>query len=242
VTERPWYEEWFNEDYLAFYEHRNLEEAEGDVESLIRLLQLTGSERVLDLACGAGRHVICFAERSYDVTGLDLSAVLLARARAEIAKRNLTAKFHRRDMRDLEGLGQFDLVTNFFTSFGYFEDPADDLHVLEAVRGILTSEGRLVMDLSHPYEVHHRLVTQSQELAAGTPVAVKRYLEADRVVKEIYFPHRTYVERVRVYDREELEALCRRARLVVTNWYGDFDGTPWHPHGSRQILVAQKKC
>jgi len=48
-------------------------------------LQTAGARRVLDAACGTGRHAIALAERGYDVLGADLSAPMIERARANAA-------------------------------------------------------------------------------------------------------------------------------------------------------------
>ena len=75
-----WFESWFGEEYIALYPHRNAAEAEHAVQLIERYLDPSAPNRVLDLACGAGRHARVLSTRR-KATGLDLSWVLLKLAR-----------------------------------------------------------------------------------------------------------------------------------------------------------------
>src|SRR5437667_111287 len=75
---KRWYEDFFGSDYLIRYVHP---ETPAQVEVIDKILHLRKGGRILDVGCGAGRHSIGLAKRGYRVTGLDLSAPLLAEAR-----------------------------------------------------------------------------------------------------------------------------------------------------------------
>ena len=84
MSETAWFESFFGEDYLEIY--RDVFPAErtaAEVDGVVSLLGLGAGARVLDLACGHGRHAISLAKRGFDVTGYDLSEVFLERARAD---------------------------------------------------------------------------------------------------------------------------------------------------------------
>ena len=85
VTE--WYEEWFGEDYLRLYPHRDDADAERAVALIAKTLELRPGWRVLDVGCGAGRHTRAFADRGARCIGLDLSAALLRLARQTGSRR-----------------------------------------------------------------------------------------------------------------------------------------------------------
>ena len=125
----PWYKEWFGEEYLELYSHRDDSEAEEHADFVER--QLGGGARptaVLDLACGAGRHTAALRRRGYRTLGLDLSLTLLARMRTQGLPRVSG------DMRRLPFQAEsFDWVLNFFTSFGYFERERENFQVLEEI-------------------------------------------------------------------------------------------------------------
>jgi SAM-dependent methyltransferase len=247
-TERdPWYESWFGEEYLALYPERDDREAERQAEFVLGLLgpyAARGRGGVLDLACGTGRHAVVLSRGSARVTGLDLSAPLLARARARRA--DPAPAFVRADMRRLPfASGAFGAVVNFFTSFGYFDDPADDVRVLSEVARLLAPGGAFLSDVFNATRVLASLVSREEKTVAGERVAIRRSWDpaSRRIEKEITMgtgpSSRTYRERVRVYLREELEALHRDARLSVVAAFGDFDGSPFDARRSpRLILLA----
>src|SRR5436190_20649919 len=128
-----WYKDWFRDaNYRTVYEHRDENEAEASIELIEHVLGRDVHRRVLDLACGSGRHALSFARRGYiDVTGIDLSPTLLAEARHSAEFEGLPVRFFERDMRDIPE-ERFDLTLNLFTSFGYFESDEENAAVIEA--------------------------------------------------------------------------------------------------------------
>jgi SAM-dependent methyltransferase len=132
----PWYKEWFGEEYLEMYSHRDASEAEEHVDFVERHLEGPRPRAVLDLACGAGRHTAVLRRRGYRTLGVDLSLTLLARMRVQGLPRVAG------DMRRLPFVAEsFDWVLNFFTSFGYFEGERENFRVLEEVVRVLTPGG-----------------------------------------------------------------------------------------------------
>lgn len=247
-TERdPWYASWFGEDYLALYPDRDDLEAERQAEFVLGCVApYAGKGRggILDLACGTGRHAVVLSRGGTPVTGVDLSAPLLARARARQA--DPRPGFVRADMRRLPfAAGAFGAVVNFFTSFGYFDDPGDDVRVIGEIGRVLAPGGAFLSDVFNAPRVLATLVPHEERTVAGERVSIRRRYDAAtrRIEKEITMGHgpgaRTFRERVRVYLRDELEALHREARFEVRAAFGDFDGSPFDPVRSpRLILLA----
>ena len=247
-TERdPWYASWFGEEYLALYPERDDLEAARQAQFVFGLLSpyaRRGPEGILDLACGTGRHAVVLARGEARVTGVDLSTPLLARARARRA--DPAPSFVRADMRRLPfARGAFGAVVNFFTSFGYFDDPADDVRVLGEIARVLVPGGAFLSDVFNAARVLSTLVSREERTVAGERVSIRRSYDpaTRRIEKEITMGTgpgaRTFRERVRVYLRDELEALHREARFGVRAAFGDFDGTPFDPRRSpRLILLA----
>ncbi|HVE13274.1 MAG TPA: class I SAM-dependent methyltransferase, partial [Elusimicrobiota bacterium] len=122
---------------------------EADTRAEVRILArlLPRGAKVLDVACGEGRHVLALARRGAGVTGLDFSAPYLAAARRRARAEGLRARFVRGDMRRIPFRGEFDAVLNLWTSFGYFPDPADDLRAARAMLRALKPGGLLVLEL-----------------------------------------------------------------------------------------------
>ena len=111
-----WFESWFDSPYYhVLYKNRDFSEAELFIDKLIQLIEPTKASRVLDLACGKGRHSIYLNKKGFDVTGIDLSEKSIACAKTA---ENETLHFYMHDMRKLFRTNYFDVVLNLFTSFG----------------------------------------------------------------------------------------------------------------------------
>ena len=242
MPRKSWYRRWFGEEYLSLYPHRDQAEAGRAVELVLRAVDAPGRLHALDLACGAGRHLTALAARDVEAVGLDLSYPLLRRAiRAGAA-------VVRGDMRELPFAdAEFSLVTNFFTSFGYFQEPAEDERVLAEVRRVLALGGAFAFDFLNAERVRGSLPARSERQVDGRRVLETRYLtEADSVVEKRIdlhdpadrFPH-TFYERVRLYSARELQALLTRHALVPTHRFGDYNGAPLSPASPRVILIGR---
>ena len=208
-----WFEEWFNQDYLALYPHRDEEEARRQILAIVQ--RWTPGPDVLDLACGTGRHTKVLQELGYKVIGIDLSDQL----------RPLGPNYLKRDMRDLEGLGPFDLVISLFTSFGYFDD-TDNQKVLDEVLRVLKPGGLFILDYLHPAAIKE-----------GSDQYATRTIKGNRIEKEINYKGRRYKESVRIYSLAELEEIF--SQFIIEGVFNDFDWNPYRPDGDRQIVVAR---
>jgi SAM-dependent methyltransferase len=241
-----WYRDWFGEEYLSLYPHRDAEEARAAVDLVLRVAG-PPEGLVLDLACGAGRHMIEFKRRGLTAIGLDLSGPLLRQARAEDPDLILV----RGDMRHLPfGDGSFQLVANFFTSFGYFEDPDEDFGVLAEIRRVLRPGGRFALDFLNAQRVRSQLVEDDERSLGQRRVVQKRRLEdnGNIVVKKISIfepdqedPVSTYFERVRLYSPEELLDMLQSAGLQPEDTFGDYAGGPACSECPRYILLGHAR-
>jgi len=237
VTE--WFEQWFGEEYLRLYPHRDDRDAEAAVALIDRVAPLAG-RRVLDLACGPGRHAALLAARGARTVGLDLSLPLLARARRR-TKGAVT--FVRADMRRLPfAPATFDLVVNLFTSFGYFADDQQHGAVVRAAAELLSTGGVFVLDYFNATAVRATLVSHEERMIGAGRVVIERRLSADDrfVVKQMHLldDGRSFVERVRLFTPEDLTALLQVAGLTVRDRFGDYDGAPAAPSAPRIILTG----
>src|SRR5438309_10412659 len=146
---KSWYQDdhfWKVVEPILFGEKR-VANAATEVDHLTKLLTLQPPAKVLDLCCGLGRHSLELARRGFDVTGVDSTGVYLRRAQKQAQAENLNVEFVQEDMRQFCRPETFDITLNLFTSFGYFESPAEDRRVLVNVHKSLKSGGRLVLDL-----------------------------------------------------------------------------------------------
>jgi SAM-dependent methyltransferase len=239
--EADWFEEWFGEDYLHIYQHRDETEAERAIELIATNLAGRQIDTVLDLACGAGRHTRVLRERWWTV-GLDLSMALLRLARKESAD----APYVRADMRELPFADEsFDLVVNLFTSFGYFDDDAEHVRVLACVGAAMKRGGTLVIDFLNASQVRRKLVPYDERVENGIRIEQRRTISPDGrfVEKTITLPERgkEYIERVRLLSSRDLHAMLVNAGFNVVKLLGDYAGTEWAEDSPRTILFANRR-
>lgn len=235
-----WFERWFGEEYLALYPHRDEAEAERAVALLARHGIGTAGQRVLDLACGAGRHARALAGRGAAVVGFDLSHPLLLAARTRGA-----GDLVRGDMRALAFRdGAFDAVVNLFTSFGYFADDAEHAAVLADVARILKPGGRFALDFLNAPRVRATLVPRDERRTSRQVIVQERRLTPDGrfVEKTIHTGDdaRMFVERVRLFGRDDLEAMLRGAGLAPRHVWGNYAGDGHTDDSERLILIAER--
>jgi SAM-dependent methyltransferase len=236
VTE--WFEEWFGDDYLRLYPHRDDAEAERVVGLILDAVGYERGWRVLDVACGAGRHARAFRGAGARCVGVDLSAALL-----RVARRTTDAALVRADMRWLPiRPASMDLTVNLFTSFGYFERDEEHGAALAEMVGTVRAGGWFVIDFLNPDAVRATLVPQETVTLEGRQVRVARSVSPDGrfVCKTIQAPQRPYVERVRLFGPAEMAAMLLGAGLELRHQFGDYDGTPLKPNSPRSILIGQR--
>jgi SAM-dependent methyltransferase len=235
-----WYREWFGQDYLDLYAHRDRGEAEAGVDAVVGWLGAPKPRAVLDLACGAGRHTEALRRRGLRALGVDLSLTLLAR-RPDLPR-------VRGDMRRLPfAAGSFDWVLNFFTSFGYFETERENFRVLEEIVRVLAPGGRFLIDFLNRDRVLAELTPHETSEEDGRRVEVARWYDpaSCRINKRITVrpadaPPRTYLESVRAYSRDEVTMGLTWAGLEVTDLYGNFRGDPFQSDSERLILLGRR--
>lgn len=235
-----WYKEWFGEEYLELYSHRDESEAEAHVDFVVRRLGDRKPRAVLDLACGAGRHTAVLRRRGYRTLGIDLSLTLLARMGPlpHVAG----------DMRCLPFAdGSFDWVLNFFTSFGYFEQEHENFQVLREIGRILPPGGRFLIDLLNPPHALRTLKPDEVQTLEGRRVEIERWYDAakQRINKRIRVqapggPARAFLESVRIYQPDEVTLGLQQAGLEVSGLFGNFQGDSYERDSERLIIVGLK--
>ena len=234
-----WFQEWFGEEYLRLYPHRD----DADAAALVRLIRdyvpWREGMRVLDIGCGPGRHAHALEQAGARVTGLDLSKVLLLHARQAVQ-----GPLVRADMRALPFRpGCADLTVNLFTSFGYFAEDGEHAAALAGMVQTVHPAGWFVIDFLHRASVV-ALVESGAPIPRGEGcVAITKGLKDDGRFVEKTFQlddGRRFVERVRLFTPQELETMLHAAGLRVRCRFGDYAGGPITPGSPRVILMGDR--
>jgi len=241
-----WFASWFDsEHYQKVYAHRDDHEAIDFISRLIAWLQPARGSSILDLGCGSGRHSRHLAAAGFNVTGLDLSAESISRAKQN-ERSNL--HFHRQDMRQPFGTDAFHCVFNLFTSFGYFEDPSEDLTVIENVAKALKAGGHLVLDYMNVIHVESNLKPEELIEQDGVNYRLSRWANADHIFKRIAIMNDEnepkpieYTERVAKLTLEDFRFMFELCGLAIEAIFGDYRLSAFSPQTApRLIIVAQK--
>jgi len=221
------------------------DEAPDAVDSILKLVGARPGCAVLDICCGPGRHAAEFARRGCRVTGIDITEPYLDAARSTAAAEGFDIEYLRADAREFARPGAFDLAVNLFTSFGYFDDPADDERMARRAFESLAPGGVLVMELAGKettardfrdgewFERDGRLILTEQAVVGAWEGIRHRWMVVDgnRRIDRTWFR--------RLYAGTELAALLRRAGFADVSLYGSFDGAPYGPEARTLVAVAR---
>jgi len=233
-----WYREWFGEEYLELYSHRDEHEARRQVAFFLEQCGRVAGP-VLDLACGMGRHMQELSAHGYRAIGCDLSYTLLRTGLREYGPMPLA----RADMRQLPFCDRvFAGLVNFFTSFGYFESEDENLQVVREMARVLDRDAVFLFDYLNVHRELEKLVRrESCETPMGL-VHIERWFDgSDRSFnKRITIGEKRFLERVRGYDLDEISAMFASCNLWIRSAFGNFDGTSFDRSSPRLILVGSR--
>ena len=229
-----WYQEWFGEEYLELYSHRDENEARQQVAFFQQQCgDIAGP--VLDLACGMGRHMLELQSRGYRAVGCDLSFVLLHKSIREYGSMPVA----RADMRHLPfSDSAFGGLVNFFTSFGYFSTEEENHQVVREMARVLTIGAPFLFD----YLNVHRELRGLVERESRDNMKIERWFDVrDRSFnKRITIGEKRYLERVRGYDLDEISTMFFGCNLTIHSAFGSFEGEPFTEDSPRLILVGSR--
>jgi ubiquinone/menaquinone biosynthesis C-methylase UbiE len=240
-----WYENAFSDFYGIVYAHRTIEAAAPEVAFAASLASLGRHDFVLDLCCGTGRHLYHLAQTSSRTYGLDYSSVLLADARERVGTNSTLV---RADMRHIPFTNTFNLVTSFFTSFGYFQDDVENENVLREIARVLRSGGRFFLDHVNATYLRATLVPETTRKQHGYEIRERRWIDdihhrinkATHVFLDGVEVHHSG-ESVRLYEHDELSQAMRRAGLAADAVYGGYTGAEFGPSQPRMLFFGHKE-
>jgi len=225
---------------------------EAEVDRAIMMLRPEGGERVLDLACGIGRHSLELRRRGFEVVGVDISGDLLAMAERAAAEAGLEVSFMQADLRELELGGEFDLVLSLNDgAVGYFETDAENYRTFEVVANALRAGGGHLMQLPNVLHAERNLPAKSWIVGESTlELSDHRWNAEDRYIEGCTVPIRfgevfeRYEEipfRQRLYTVEELAEIYDSVGMRLANTFSG-SGKPRKPKPNQfEIFVEGRR-
>jgi len=241
--QREWFEAWFDSPYYhLLYQDRDRKEAESFIDKLIARINPPTEARILDVACGRGRHSIYLNKKGFDVTGFDLSVENIGFV-SQFENEKLSFYLH--DMREVFRSNYFDIVLNLFSSFGYFEKVHDNLRSLEAIGIALKPTGYFVFDYFNAHKLVEHCEEESEKVVNDIRFIIKKRIDGGFVRKTILFSDRErdyrYEERLMLATKEEFEKYFKDAGLTIHESFGNYNLDPFNKDESdRLILIAGK--
>jgi len=236
-----WFASWFDTPYYhTLYKDRNYREAQVFMDNLTHYLNLPEHAKVLDLACGKGRHSIYLNQLGFTVLGVDLSENSIETASKNA---NETLHFQIHDMRE-PFEEQFDAIFNLFTSFGYFDNDEDNLKTLIAIKESLSDYGFAVIDFMNVPFVLDNLIAKETKTVDEIDFHLKRYLKDGFIIKEIDFEDKGekfhYEEKVRALTLDDFTKMMDEAGIYLLDTFGDYKLKKYHKNTSERLIMIFK--
>ena len=220
-----WFATWFDTPYYhILYKNHDYKEAENFLVKLIAEIQLPEHSKIIDLACGKGRHSVFLNKMGFDVLGLDLSVQSILH---DQQFENPTLKFKVHDMRNPIDSEKVNAVFNLFTSFGYFDNQEDDRKVFKSVSEILQENGYFVLDFLNQNIVRKNLAEKEQIEKEGIVFNIQKKIEDNYIIKEIDFQDNGktfhFFERVKLHTPEKINEYAKEAGFERIKIWGDYE-------------------
>ncbi|MBN8720627.1 Methyltransferase domain-containing protein [Hydrobacter penzbergensis] len=247
MPDKSWYKDWFNSHYYhLLYQHRDEEEAMAFIQTLISYLQPPCGCRMLDVACGKGRHSKALADMGFDVTGIDLSEASIAEAKAD---EDDNLHFYQHDMRLPFWINYFDYAFNFFTSFGYFRTRREHDNAIRTIAQSLQHQGLFVIDYLNVHYVEDRLQQSFITTIEDVAFHITKWQDEEHFFKQIQItddsnktPKHLYTERVAKFSLGDFTDMLSYQNMQVQEVFGDYQLGHYDVRTSpRMIIVAKKK-
>lgn len=212
-----------------------------------------GSKKVLDLACGTGDFSFMLLKDGYKVMGLDLSEEMLSIASSKLPDNARNIIFIKHDMRDLNGIGKFDIITCFADSLNYLYHFDEVEKVLINAYKCLNSNGILLFDVMSLYQAdviyrnyYYNYSDQKNSLLWNSyPGKLSHSVIHDLTIfkyDEQVKAYQRYVEQQseRAYEMSQYIQGLKRAGFKQIQTFANFGLKEIDPKTRRWFFVAQK--
>jgi SAM-dependent methyltransferase len=242
---KEWYKGWFNSPfYHKLYFQHDENEAQQFISRLINYLHPPADSRMVDYACGRGRHSRILASYGFDVTGIDISLNSINYARQF---ENDQLHFYQHDMRLPFRINYFDYAFNFFTSFGYFSTRREHEDAIRTVIQSLKPSGTLVIDYLNVHYSEEHLVHNEIKNVNGTEYRINRWMDDYHFFKKIVIADPSlsqpieFTEKVAKFSPGDFMDMLSFQHMQVLDVFGDYKLNPYDVHKTPRMIVVARK-
>lgn len=249
-SDKQWYKKIWT---LAIQDMSWVEQTARQVDFICEVLQLRGGERILDLACGFGRHALELSRRGYLVVGVDITSDYIAEAKKQVQAQGLKAEFMCADLRDVGFKDEFDVVLNLADgAIGYLEDEMENLKIFDTVVSALKSGGKHLMDICNGAYAAKHFPRRHWEIGEHTISLADFEWDSRRSCMfygglELRYgevltkPAVIHSNPTRLYNLQELALIWQGRCMVIRQAFGDYDIAVPASDDAFQLLVYSQK-
>lgn len=245
MTETAWYRQWFNSPYYhKLYFERDEQEADAFIKGLIGHLKPEPASRILDVACGKGRHSKILASLGFQVTGIDISPDSIAAAKLD---ENENLEFFVHDMRLPFRVNYFNYAFNFFTSFGYFRTRREHDDAIRTIAKSLVPGGSFVIDYLNAHYAEDHLNPKEEKQVGTTHYSIHRWDDEHHFYKKIIVTDPELskpmecTEKVAKFSLGDFTDMLAFQGMQVQEVFGDYQFINYDVRKTpRIILIASK--
>jgi ubiquinone/menaquinone biosynthesis C-methylase UbiE len=247
-TSAPWWRAFFESaDSLILSNFPDAEETAFEVEALVRLVPLRESDRIADICCGMGRHLLPLTARGFDLVGLDRSGMMLALAREAARQARISPRLVQGEAQALPFAdASFDVVLNLFNSFGYLATVTDDMAVLRETARCLKPGGRFFLDTRNKkYQILYAPYNQPLVLPDRRRLTMRcKYERETNCLVSLWYErdseHLVHTAAIRLYAPRELDEMLESVGFRVLQRFGNYGGATFEGW-ERQLLILCEK-
>ena len=245
MGEQAWYKNWFNSPfYHKLYFERDEQEANAFIKKLIAYLKPLPGSRMLDVACGKGRHSKTLASLGFSVTGIDISPDSIAFAK-QFENDNLDFFVH--DMRLPFWGNYFDYAFNFFTSFGYFNTRREHDDAIRTIANSLKPGGMFVIDYLNVHCAEDHLVHNEVKKIGDSRYEIHRWDDETHFYKKITVMDPSLpkpfenIERVVKFSMGDFTEMLSFQGMQVLEVFGDYNFSGYDVRKTPRLIVIARK-
>lgn len=208
-------------EHKDYFSEKRLKE---DVDFMIKALKLKKTDKILDIACGHGRHTVELAKRGFDIEGIDFSAHLLSIARKTSKKANLDINFYKQNIHNIKLNKKYTKAFLFFSDFGIF----DAQKAIKSIAKLLKKDATFLLDTDNVF----RLVKYLDKHP-------KSPFKFDFINMELQ--EKGHKEKSKYYTVPQLREVFIKAKLFPYEYYGNYNFEEIDKDSKRTIILSRKK-